>query len=100
MLGFRFAGPMLRLLRNSSRAQDWSAPSRLLARTFVVEPRRLLEIDRNGPLPGTLRILVVSFCSCAAFGLGIDVFSWFTSAPVLHLVGIDDVVVSWPFHLL
>jgi hypothetical protein len=49
VLGFCLAGLMLRL-RNSSRAQDWSARSRLLARTFVVEPRRLLEIDRNGPV--------------------------------------------------
>ena len=53
------AGPMLRLLRNCSRVQDWSAWSRLLARTFVVEPRRLLEIDRNGP--------VSLYSSCSVF---------------------------------
>ena len=49
-----FAGLMLRLLRYSSRVQDWSARSRSLARTFVVEPRRLLEIDRNGPVSSVL----------------------------------------------
>lgn len=59
------AGLMLRWLGERSRVQDWSSWSRWLVRTFVVEPRRVLEIDENGP---------VSVYSVGDLGYGVEGF--------------------------